>query len=189
MRHTPGLCLESFAANNDNDKAQGALAKNHPRLTPAGAFTLEMWFQPKPEMDAETTVFLLDKKYFHYAKDLPDANQDYCLYMRRSGENRRRIVAYLGFGKDSIAFTSNDVTVEPDTWYHVAFSYDGAGTGRFFLNDRSVGRMTHEGRGGVTAGRYHLVIGCRYGSVHSGSAATLMRCVSPTASCRSSRVL
>ena len=43
-----GVCLESFPADEKNDKPQGALAKNDPRLTPPGAFTLELWFQPKP---------------------------------------------------------------------------------------------------------------------------------------------
>src|SRR3972149_1579870 len=67
-------CLESFPADQENDKPQGASAKNHPGLSPEGPFTLEMWFQPKPEMDDFATVFLLDKKYFHYAKDLPEAH-------------------------------------------------------------------------------------------------------------------
>jgi len=163
-----GGCLESLAADEKNDKPQGALAKNDPRLTPPGAFTLELWFKPKPEMDDYATVFLLDKKYFHYAKDLPHANTDYCLYMRRSGANKRRIVAYLGFGEESAAFDSDEVELEPDRWYHVAFAYDGAGTGRLFLDGKSIGRSTHEGRGPVAPGRYGLVIGCRFGSVHSG---------------------
>jgi hypothetical protein len=163
-----GSCLESFPADEENDKPQGALAKNHPSLSPEGAFTIEMWFKPKPEMDQFATVFLLDKKYFHYAKDLPQANWDYCLYMRRAGASQRQIVAYLGFGEDSAAFTSRTVDVEPGGWYHVAFAYDGAGTGRIFLNGQVVGRTTHEGRGSVTPGKYHLVIGCRYGSIHSG---------------------
>jgi hypothetical protein len=163
-----GGCLESFGADEDDDRAQGALVNNDPSLSPAGAFTLEMWFRPKPEMDDYATVFLLDKKYFHYAKDLPQANCDYALFLRRSGENRRRITAYLGYGQDSAAYVSQDVELQPDRWYHVAFTYDGAGTGRFFLDGKSVGRMTHENRGAITPGRYHLVLACRYGSIHSG---------------------
>lgn len=163
-----GGCLESFPADEKNDKPQGAMAKNDPALTPPGAFTLELWLKSKPEMDNYATVFLLDKKYFHYAKDLPQANWDYCLFMSRTGQNRRRIVAYLGFGEDSAQFHSSEVQLEPDQWYHVAFTYDGAGTGRFFLDGKMIGRQTHEGRGPVAPGRYNLVIGCRYGSIHSG---------------------
>jgi len=163
-----GGCLESFPADEKNDKAQGAMAKNHPRLTPAGAFTLEMWIKPKLELDDFGTVFLLDKKYFHYATDRPEGNNDYCLFMPRTGPSRRRIVAFLGFGSDSAAFNSNEIDLEPGVWRHVAFTYDGAGTGRFYLDGKSIGRTTHEGRGAVAPGRYGLVIGCRYGSVHSG---------------------
>src|SRR3972149_52728 len=161
-------CLESFPADQENDKPQGASAKNHPGLSPEGPFTLEMWFQPKPEMDDFATVFLLDKKYFHYAKDLPEANRDYCLYLRRTGENRRQIVAYLGYGADSAAYTSRAVERAPGKWHPVAFPCDGAGTGRFFLDGQPVGRTTHEGRGPITPGDYALVLGDRYGSVHQG---------------------
>ncbi|MFV1967113.1 MAG: LamG-like jellyroll fold domain-containing protein, partial [Pirellulaceae bacterium] len=118
--------------------------------------------------DQYATVFLLDKKYYHYAKDLPIANCDYALYLRRSDENRRQITAYLGYGDGSAAFTSQEVELEPQRWYHVAFTYDGAGTGRFFLDGNAVGRMTHENRGAITPGRYGLVLGCRYGSIHAG---------------------
>ena len=163
-----GGCLESFAIGEDNGGPEGAMAKNDPRLTPAGPFTIEAWFKAKPEMDACATVFLLDKKYFHYAKDLPHANTDYSIFMRRTGPNRRRITAYLGFGSDSAAYTSDEVSIEPDRWYHFAFAYDGAGTGRLFLDGKSIGRASHEGRGPVAPGRYGLVIGCRYGSTYSG---------------------
>jgi len=163
-----GPCLESFPADKDNDKPQGASAKNDPALSPQGPFTLEMWFRPKPEMDDFATVFLVDKKYYHYAKDLPQANWDYCLYLQRTGPNRRQIVAYLGYGKDSMAYTSQPVEMEPGKWRHVAFTYDGAGTGRFFLDGKPVGRATHEGRGPIAPGNYDLVIGDRYGSIHQG---------------------
>jgi len=161
-------CLESFPADEQNDQPQGAVVKNDPRLTPSGAFTLEAWFRAKPEMDQYATVFLLDKKYYHYAKDLPQANWDYCLYLNRTGENQRRIVAYLGYGQDSAAYTSREVPLEPGRWVHVAFTYDGAGTGRFFFNGEPVGKTVHTGRGAVTPGQYDLVLGDRYGSIHHG---------------------
>ena len=161
-------CLESFPADEDDNKPQGAFAKNHPTLTPPGAFTLEMWFKPKPEFERYDTVFLLDKKYFHYAKDLPQANWDYCFYMRSAGDQKRQLIAYLGYGKDSAAYTSKTIELRPDEWYHLAFTYDGAGIGRFFVNGRFAGRTVHEGRGPVTPGKYHLAIGDRYGSIYHG---------------------
>lgn len=163
-----GGCLESFPAGPESDRPQGALVRNHPDLSPPGAFTLEMWLKAKPEMDQYSEAFLLDKKYYHYPKDLPQANWDYCLFMRRAGLNRWRLIAFLGFGRDSAAFSSRVVTIELGRWYHVAFVYDGAGTGRLFLDGQCVGRTKHEGRGAVAPGRYGLVIGCRYGSTHVG---------------------
>jgi hypothetical protein len=163
-----GSCLESFPADRENDHPQGAIVQNHPSLTPPGAFTLEMWLQAKPEMDRYDTVFLVDKKYFHYAKDVPEANWDYCLYLARTGEHRRRIVAYLGYGRDSAEYVSQELPIEPGRWVHVAFTYDGAGTGRFFFNGQPAGKTVHPGRGPVTPGRYDLVLGDRYGSIHCG---------------------
>jgi Concanavalin A-like lectin/glucanases superfamily len=163
-----GSCLESFVAGVDHDIAQGAYARNHEDLNPPGAFTLEAWFNPKPELDQCDNAFLLDKKYYHYAKDLPQANQGYCLYLRKTGENRRKMLAYLGFGEDSVAYDSREFPAEPGQWQHAAFTYDGAGTGRFFLNGEAIGRATHEGRGGITPSTYDLAIGDRYGSTHTG---------------------
>ena len=160
--------LESFPAGTENDKAQGAQVDNEPELSPAGAFTLEAWFSPKPEMDQYPRVFLLDKKNYFYASESPRANHDYCLYLTRVGENRRRIAAFLGYGQDSAQYTSSDVDVLPGEWYHVAFTYDGQGTGRFFLNGKRVGKTTHDGRGAISPGGYGLVIGDRYGSTHQG---------------------
>lgn len=163
-----GSCLESFPASDGNDTAQGAYARNQDDLNPSGAFTLEAWFNPKLEMDQCDVTFLLDKKYYYYAKDLPQANQGYCLYLRRMGENQRKMVAYLGFGTDSLEYQSREFSAEPGQWQHVAFTYDGAGTGRFFLNGEAFGRTTHEGRAGITPSTYDLTIGDRYGSTHTG---------------------
>ena len=163
-----GACLESFAAAGDKMSGEGAVAKNAADLSPAGAFTLELWFQPKPEIEEREIVFLLDKKYYHYAKDLPQANWDYCLYLAKTARQRRQLVAYLGYGKDSAAYTSRSFPLLPGQWYHLAFSYDGAGTGRFFLNGRPMGRTVHAGRGPIAPGQYDLVLGDRYGSLYVG---------------------
>ena len=168
-----GSCLESFPAGVDNDQAQGAITANRPDLTPAGAFTLEAWLKPKPDMADSATVFILDKKYFHYANERPEANTDYCLFLRRAGEGKWSMVAYLGFGDSSAYYTSRALAFAPGQWSHLAFSYDGQGTGRFFVAGKAAGRTTHEGRGPVSAGRYGLVIGDRFGSTHHGCPAYL----------------
>lgn len=163
-----GNCLETFPADRENDRPQGAVVKNHPDLSPMGAFTLELWIKPKPELNRSTNAFLLDKKYYPYPSELPQANRDYCLYLRRTGEHRYRIVAYLGYGKDSAEYASDEVNLEPGKWAHIAFTYNGKGVGRIFLNGELVGRVVHEGRGSIVPGQYDLVIGDRYGSIHAG---------------------
>jgi len=45
-----GGALESFPADAAHDHAQGAETPSRPDLTPKGAFTIEMWLRPKPEM-------------------------------------------------------------------------------------------------------------------------------------------
>ena len=52
-------------------------------------------------------------------------------------------------------------------WVHVAFTYDGEGTGRFFVNGRYWGGQQFAGRGAIVAGGAPLSIGDRLG----GSAA------------------
>jgi len=163
-----GAAMESFPADAKNDRAQGAAARDADDLSPSGAFTLEAWFAGKPEMDKFANVWLLDKKYFNYVRDTAEANWDYCLYLSRTGLNKRRLMASLGFGKDSDFITGPEIEVEPGRWIHVAFTYDGAGICRFFVNGELLSKVRLEGRGGITPGRYDLVIGDRYGSVHGG---------------------
>jgi hypothetical protein len=163
-----GNCLECFRSTGESDTANGAVVKNHPALSPSGAFTLELWIKPKPELADCDTAFLLDKKYLHYPRATPQANRDYCLYLRRTGPGTFRLVAYLGYGEDSAEYSSQEIILEPERWVHVAFSYDGAGVGRFFINGESVGRTAQPGRGPVSPGQYDLVIGDRYGSLYSG---------------------
>ena len=163
-----GGALESFPAGTDNDKPQGAIAKDADALSPAGAFTLEAWFMAKPEMDECDSVFLLDKKYINYPRDTPEANWDYCLYLPRSGQNKRLLCASLGFGRDSAFVTGPEIAVVPGRWTHVAFTYDGAGRCRFFASGKLLSKVVLDGRGPITPGRYDLTIGDRYGSTHSG---------------------
>jgi hypothetical protein len=165
--------LESFAASGQKEEAGGALAKNAPGLSPQGAFTIGLWFQPKPDMEDQPIAFLLDKKYYHYAKDLPQANWDYCLYLQRTGPQRRQIVACLGFGTDSANFISRNVTLVPGEWHHLAFTYDAAGTGRFFFDGKPAGRTTYAGRGPIAPGTHDLALGDRYGSLYVGCAGVL----------------
>jgi hypothetical protein len=144
--------------------------KSSPDLAPAGAFTVEMWVRPKPELAGSKTAFLLDKKYYHYAKDIPRANQGYCLYLTPAPGGQFVLNVSLGFGEDSAWYRSSAVGFPAGEWRHVAFTYDGAGTVRLFVDGECVGRGTSEGKGAVAPSTYPLVFGDRVGSSHSGFA-------------------
>lgn len=163
-----GAALECFFADAEQDKPQGALAADADDLSPQGAFSLEAWIAAKPEMEKQQNAYLFDKKYFNYAKDVPEANWDYCLYLQRSGPHKRRIIVSLGFGKDSDFITGPEIDMPPGRWMHLAYTYDGQGRSRFFLNGELIGKADNPGRGAIAPGRYGLALGCRYGSIHNG---------------------
>ena len=158
-----GSCLESFHA----DSPQGAITPNHPRLSPKGAFTLELWIKLKTDLAAGNWFFLLDKQYHRKAGD-PEANKDYELSLRCLEDGKHLLDAYVGHGEESSHYSSTPLTLKAGEWTHVAFTYDGAGLGRFFVNGAVAGEMLHTGRGAVAPGPHPLVVGGRVGSTYIG---------------------
>ena len=74
----------------------------------------------------------------------------------------------LGFGEDSESYASEPAVYATNVWHHVAFTYDGAGTGCFYRDGAALGSATRLGRGSVRAGRHPLSIGDRMGSLYHG---------------------
>jgi len=157
-----GACLESFPGWPVEDKRHRAMAKSHPALSPQGAFTLEMWIKPKKELDGEyPDSFLLDKKYV--------ANDDYQLILGRADRYGSRVLrACLGFGKESATYYARPARFEVDRWYHIAFTYDGEGIGRFYIDGKPWGGDEFPGRKSISPGRHPLSIGDRIGSYYHG---------------------
>ncbi|MCC7491081.1 MAG: LamG domain-containing protein [Fimbriimonadaceae bacterium] len=165
----PGLgALQAVATVEAAEKPGGAVTPDAADLTPSGAFCLELWFRPDPAALATASYMLVDKKYINYDRDLPDAHQDYCLFLRRSGE-QQQLAAHLGFGNSSEMYTSQLFKLVPGEWIHFAFTYNGSGIGRFYLNGQPAGRRQAEGRGAVADGKHPLVIGDRVGSSYQGA--------------------
>jgi len=157
-----GSALESFRGWPVDDKRHRAMAEDRDDLSPPGPFTLELWIRPKPEFDADyPDAFLIDKKYV--------ADDDYQLILGAADRNGSRTLrACLGFGRDSSTWYSRPARFEPGVWAHVAFTYDGAGTGSFYLNGLPWGSKTVDGRKGISPGRHFLSLGDRIGSYYHG---------------------
>ncbi|MBI5821813.1 MAG: hypothetical protein HZA88_22805 [Verrucomicrobia bacterium] len=156
-----GPCLESFCGHPVEDKRHAAVAASKPALSPKGAFTIEMWIKPKKELANYPEAFLLDKKYV--------AHSDYQVTLSAADKGGlRRLVANLGFGDESERWASEPAKYETGTWYHIAFTYDGAGDGRFWRDGTALGGVKKPGRAAITPGKHPLSIGDRIGSYYHG---------------------
>jgi hypothetical protein len=157
-----GSALESARGWPVEDKRHRAMIKAHPDLSPKGPFTIEMWICPNRDLNEEyPDSILLDKKYA--------SQNDYQLSLgpqNRTGT--RSLRAWLGFGADSSMFYSRPMRFEAGTWHHIAFTYDGAGTGAFYVDGLPAGSSRVEGRKHVSPGTLGLSIGDRVGSYHHG---------------------
>lgn len=156
-----GGALESFPGFPVQDKRHAAATPHRPDLSPSGAFTLEMWIAPKAEFTDTLRCFLLDKKYV-----------DHTDYQWQLGEadksGRRRMWVTMGFGAESRTFYSGAARFETGVWRHVAFTYDGAGEGRFFIDGEAAGIHRHKGVAAPVPGTKPLSIGDRLGSNYGG---------------------
>lgn len=156
-----GGCLESFAGWPKEDVRHAAIVPHSPHLSPQGAFTLELWICPKQELEDYPESFLVDKKYV--------AHTDYQLVLSAADRSGlRRLTASLGFGEESERFTSEPAEYRAGTWYHIAFTYDGAGEGRFYRDGVPLGGSSHPGRAAISPGKHPLSIGDRIGSLYHG---------------------
>ncbi|MBL9151823.1 MAG: LamG domain-containing protein [Verrucomicrobiales bacterium] len=156
-----GDAFEGFPGFPVQDKRHAAAAAHQPGLNLTGAFTLEMWISPKPEFEDRLRCFLMDKKYVDHTDfqwQIGDADK----------AGLRRMWVSIGFGSESRIFYSEAAKFEPGAWRHVAFTYDGAGEGRFFIDGQSAGRHHHPGVGGAVPGTKPLSIGDRLGSNYGG---------------------
>ena len=156
-----GGALESFPGFPVEDKPHAARTAPKPKLSPKGAFTAEMWIKLKPDTDPRLRPFLLDKKYVDHT--------DYqWQLMEPSKSGQRRLMVNLGFGGESKLFHSDPIMVKPGEWHHVAFTYDAAGTVKFYLDGAGVGSRKQDGCSAITPGTKPLSIGDRLGSNHGG---------------------
>ncbi len=156
-----GGALESFAGYPEADRSHGFVVPNHPRLSPSGAFSMELWIKPKAEFAKRDWAVVIDKKYAGHT--------DYQLAIGPAdGKKQRRLTLSLGFGADSQNFLSDSAEFAADKWQHLGATYDGHGRVRFFRNGDSFGGSDAPGRGAISAGDLPLSIGDRLGSSYPG---------------------
>ncbi|MCO6457225.1 MAG: hypothetical protein J5I93_18160 [Pirellulaceae bacterium] len=156
-----GGALESFPGWPIEDKQHALVVPHHPSLSPSGAFTVEMWVRAKPDLARTGAVYLLDKKYASL--------HDYQWMLGSPlASGLRPLQVNLGFGEDVESYLSDPIPLATDAWQHLAFSYDGAGTVRFFRDGSSVGKITRPARRGIAAGTHGVSIGDRLGSNYGG---------------------
>lgn len=158
-----GQGLESFPGFPVQDKPHSARVAGKGRLTPAGAFSLELWLKPKPELAATGRCYLLDKRY------VPDNHTDYALQLGEPDKaGTRRLALTLGFGARSEIFHSPAFTLPEGEWQHLALTYDAAGTVVFYRNGSRLGEAAKPGLGALAPGPRPLHLGDRIGSNYGG---------------------
>lgn len=156
-----GGSMESFRGWPEVDDPHRVWVKDYPKLSPKGPFTIEMWISPKAELADYPDAFLFDKRYV--------SENDYQLILESPDSlNQRRLRLVLGFGDDSKTFRSDAVVYEAGEWYHIAATYDAAGTVQFFRNGTDLGSQTIEDVGAISPGNRKLSIGDRIGSYYHG---------------------
>ena len=158
-----GKGLESFIGFPVVDERHAMMVKNSPALTPTGAFTIEMWINPGEKMKGYPGSVLMDKKY------VPSGHADYIFSIEgKKDAVLRPLKMQLGFGHRSVDWYSDPIKFETGQWAHIAFTYDGVGTGEFFVNGQLRGSRTEVGVGNLAPGKRGLSVGDRAGSNYRG---------------------
>lgn len=158
-----GAALESFAGFPVIDERHALVVENSPELSPASAFTLEMWVNPGEKTRDYPNSILIDKKY------VPTNHSDYILSIAGSDQNSlRTLTIQMGFGLRSVDWHSGQFDFAIGKWHHIAFTYDGAGRGEFFVDGQLTGSRTEVGVSNVAPGSRHFSIGDRIGSNYRG---------------------
>ncbi|MES2599121.1 MAG: LamG-like jellyroll fold domain-containing protein [Verrucomicrobiota bacterium] len=122
------------------------------RLSPAGAFSADMWVKVSMEKMPQDPAHLMDK--------MGPSKSDYRWSLLPADEaGRRRMSVTLGYGTFVKEFISDPVALPAGQWRHLAFTYDGAGRVDFFIGSDPAGSAYAERCGPVTAGALALSIG------------------------------
>ena len=168
---TFGSVLECFDNPLGVDKPNGAVTAWNQGPHPEAAFSIEVWVKLKknPENPKWTTAYLLDKTYVPSTHKNKSLNKDYYFSLRQQGQGKSIILqAGIGLGDEVISFHSRPIEYLPEVWRHLAFAYNGQGTGMLFADGQLVGEKTYPGKGASAPGSRNISLGERCGSIHAG---------------------
>jgi len=143
---------------------QGAAAALPATLNPEGAFTIDLWIRPAPELADKDRVMLIDKKYFFNDQENPRSTQGYMLSLRRVGKGGFQIDVELGFGTIAQSTRSALIDLQFEEWQHLIFTYDGVSTCGFYFNGVKIDERKLTGGGSVAPSQFPVAIGDRSGS-------------------------
>ena len=157
-----GIALKSTGSVPTADNKQGAEAGNHADFTPKGAFAFDFWLKPDEAIhNGRDHFFLIDKKIYHYFREFEKANVGYCCYLLTKGKDLYTINVNLGFKTDSVVLETRPITLPVDEWHQIAFSYDGEGTVRNFMDGQMIAKKLFANREAVAPSPYMLTLGDR----------------------------
>ncbi|MBO4527552.1 MAG: hypothetical protein J5743_07995, partial [Victivallales bacterium] len=157
-----GIALKSTGSVPTADNKQGAEAGNHADFTPKGAFAFDFWLKPDEAIhNGRDHFFLIDKKIYHYFREFEKANLGYCCYLLTKGKDLYTINVNLGFKTDSVVLETRPITLPVDAWHQIAFSYDGEGTVRIFMDGQMIAKKLFANREAVAPSPYMLTLGDR----------------------------
>ena len=159
-----GGCMEGGAGFPVHDTGHAIHVRHSATLSPARAFSAEMWIRPKDADEFLDTLspVLFDSKYVFYE------HQGMMWSLTRAVGQRRRMALELGLGDHSDTWYSHPVRLVPKKWHHVAFTYDAKGTVTFFFDGAVVGQVHHEKAGPMEPAKRPLSIGDRLGANYRG---------------------
>ncbi|MFA6929470.1 MAG: LamG-like jellyroll fold domain-containing protein [Lentisphaeria bacterium] len=164
-----GGILECFDQLPEEDKPNGASTDWNKAPTPLRAFTIEAWVKLKenPNNPDWVTAYLVDKTYVPRTHESANLNKDYFFSLRHTG-TKIMLQAGVGLGNEVINFNSPALSFPAGVWRHLAFAYDGRGTGFLFADKKLLTQKNYPGKGVATPGNRNLSLGERSGSIYNG---------------------
>lgn len=162
--------LQSGAGWPVQDVSHSIHVKSAPDLSPASAFTLEMWIQLQNADGFPEGVnpVLMDSKY------VASSHAGFLWSLAKAPrEGNRQLAIEIGMGSRSEKWFSRPFAVEPLKWQHVALSYDSLGTVTFYVDGQNLGKVTKPDAGPMARSNRQLAIGDRSGSLYNGFPGTI----------------